>query len=86
VTNNIKIKSKSLDKLEQADIENALRRNWSINDSDISVVVNENKVRLSGTVSSFYQKEEAGRIAWNAPGVWMVDNEIVVEYDYALVD
>jgi osmotically-inducible protein OsmY len=86
VTNNIKIKSKSLDKLEQADIESALRRNWSINDSDISVVVNENKVRLSGTVNSFYQKEEAGRIAWNAPGVWMVDNEIVVEYDYALVD
>ncbi len=86
VTNNIKIKSKSLDKIEQADIENALRRNWSINDSDITVVVNENKVRLGGTVSSFYQKEEAGRIAWNAPGVWMVDNEIIVEYDYALVD
>jgi len=86
VTNNIKIKTNTLDKIEQADIESAMHRNWSIKDSDITVKVSENRVHLSGTVNSFYQKEEAGRIAWNAPGVWTVDNEIVVEYDYALVD
>jgi len=32
-------------------------------------------------VDSWYQKDEASRIAWNAPGVWNVENELVVEYD-----
>lgn len=27
------------------------------------------------------QKEEAGRLAWNAPGVWTVDNELLVIYN-----
>ena len=38
-------------------------------------------VKLDGVVHSFYQKEEADRIAWNAPGVLSVDNELVIEYD-----
>jgi osmotically-inducible protein OsmY len=29
-------------------------------------------------VDSFYEKEEAERIAWNAPGVWSVNNELAV--------
>jgi osmotically-inducible protein OsmY len=32
-------------------------------------------------VDSLYQKNEAGRIAWNAPGVWAVDNELIVDWN-----
>ena len=86
VTNFIIIKSESHDRIEKEDIENALRRNWSIAGKDITVKVSDHKVTLTGMVNSWYQKNEAGRIAWNAPGVWTVDNELVIEYDYSLVD
>jgi osmotically-inducible protein OsmY len=81
VTNNIIIKSDTKDMLEKEAIESALMRNWSIDDDDIEVQVNGNKVTLNGTVRSFYEKDEAERIAWNAPGVWNVDNELVIEYN-----
>ena len=67
-------------------MEKALARNWSINSQDIHVKVAGTKVTLTGTVSSWYQKDEAGRIAWNTPGIWTVDNELVVEYDYSYAD
>ncbi|HEX7413057.1 MAG TPA: BON domain-containing protein [Bacteroidia bacterium] len=84
VTNNITIKSSVHDEIEKRDIELALGRNWAINDQDIHVSVLGHKVTLIGKVSSFYQKDEAERIAFNAPGVWAVDNELVIEYDYSL--
>jgi len=37
-------------------------------------------------VNSWYQKDEAGRIAWNAPGVWNVDNELKVENTNDLIN
>jgi osmotically-inducible protein OsmY len=79
VSNNITIKSEIQDHIEKKDIESALKRNWSIDDRDIKVNVSGHKVALAGTVNSWYQKDEASRIAWNAPGVWTVDNELVVE-------
>ena len=81
ISNNITIKSETENEIEKRDIESALRRNWSINDKDIMVKVSGHKVTLTGTVKSWYQINEAGRMAWNAPGVWTVDNELVVEYD-----
>ena len=86
VTNNITIKSLTTDAIEKKDIEKALKRNWSIDDQEIHVDVHENKVTLTGIVESWYQREEAGRIAWNAPGVWNVTNDLMVEYDYSLID
>ena len=86
ITNNITIKSESNDPIEKADIEAALLRDWSFYNNDIHVKVNDHKATLTGSVGSIYQKEEAGRIAWNAQGVYQVDNELVVEYDYSLVD
>jgi len=81
VSNNITIKSDVQDQIEKRDIEGGLRRNWSINDKDITVKASAHKVTLTGSVDSWYQKDEAGRIAWNAPGVWNVDNELVVNYN-----
>ncbi|MDP4952209.1 MAG: BON domain-containing protein [Flavobacteriales bacterium] len=46
----------------------------------MKVEVNHNRVKLTGLVHSLYQKEEAGRLAWNAPGVWSVENELAVIY------
>jgi len=86
VTNDIKIKSESHDAIEQKDVENAIGRSWSIDNNDIQVKVSGTTVTLSGTVNSWYQKEEAGRIAWKTPGIWHVKNELAVDYYYALVD
>ena len=81
VSNDIKIKSKTDAVIEKADIESALDRNWSVSDQDIQVKVSGHKATLTGTVDSWYKKDEASRIAWNAPGVWTVANELLVEYN-----
>ncbi|AWV96779.1 BON domain-containing protein [Arcticibacterium luteifluviistationis] len=78
VTNLIKVKSESKDILEKKELENSLNRNWSIDAKDIKIDVNLNKVKLTGLVHSLYQKDEAGRLAWNTPGVSSVDNELAV--------
>ena len=83
VTNNIKIKSDIHDAIEKEDVVDAIARSWSIDDSDISVSVSGTSVTLTGTVNSWYQKEEAGRIAWKTPGIWSVKNELAVDYEYA---
>ena len=81
VSNDLKIKTESQDTLEKAATERGLKRNWSINNEDIHVNVSGNNVILSGMVDSIYQKEEAGRIAWNAPGVYSVNNKLAIEYE-----
>jgi osmotically-inducible protein OsmY len=86
VTNNITIKAGTQDGIEKKDIEKALERNWSLSDREITVKVSGPKVILTGTVDSFYQKAEAARIAWNAPGVKLVENDLVVDYAYELAD
>lgn len=85
VTNDIVIKAETADQIEQKDIEEAIARTWSIDNSDIQVKVNGHKVTLNGTVESLFQKDEAARIAWNAPGIWHLENNLVVEYNYSLV-
>jgi len=81
VTNDIKLSAETHDIIEKKDIQAALIRNWSINEQEINVKVLGNKVTLNGTVDSYYQRDEAGRIAWNAPGVISVDNELVVKFN-----
>jgi len=82
VSNNIKIKAETHNAIEQKDVEDAIGRSWSVNDNDVNVSVSGTTVTLTGTVNSWYQKEEAGRIAWNTPGIWSVKNELAVDYEY----
>jgi osmotically-inducible protein OsmY len=86
VNNNLKIESELKDAVEKKDIEKALDRNWSIDANRINVKVHDNNVTLTGTVDSWYQRDEADKIAWNAPGVKSVENKLEVEYDYSLID
>jgi osmotically-inducible protein OsmY len=81
VTNKIKLESKMPDVVERTDIENALSRSWLVDDRKIKVSVNKNKVTLRGSVESLFQKDEAERLAWNAPGVVDVVNELAVLQD-----
>lgn len=78
VTNLISIRSESKDSLEERAVENALERNWAIDAKNVKVEVDQNNVKLSGMVHSLYQKDEAERLAWNAPGVCSVENNLAV--------
>ena len=86
VSNTITLRSRVTEAIEKAEIENALRRNWSIYDKDITVKVSGHKATLTGSVVSWYQRNEAGVIASNAPGVWSVQNDLIVDYDFAMMD
>jgi len=81
VINNIIIKSETHDEIERNDIVSGIARIWSLNKQDIRVSVSTNIVTLTGKVRSLFQKDEAERIAWNAPGVLFVENNLAVEYD-----
>ena len=82
VVNKITVKPGTNDTVEKAGIESALKRNWSVSDNDIQVAVSGHTATLTGTVDSWYQKDEAGRIAWNAPGIRNVANDLLVDaYD-----
>jgi osmotically-inducible protein OsmY len=69
--------------IEKKDVEDAIGRSWSVDNSDINVSVSGTTVTLTGTVDSWYQKDEAGRIAWDTLGIWHVKNELAVDYEYA---
>lgn len=86
VFNHLKIKSELNDDIEEKAIEAALHRSWAVNDRDIRVHVQGRTVKLTGTVPSLDEKEEAERIAWKTPGIWHVDNELEVDYEYAVID
>ncbi|WP_240140975.1 BON domain-containing protein [Sphingobacterium bovisgrunnientis] len=83
VINHIKIRSESSDTIKKVDVENALRRS-AIDDSNIEVSVKDTTVTLSGTSNSWYEKDEAERIAWNTPGVWHMKNDLEVDYKLSL--
>jgi osmotically-inducible protein OsmY len=60
-------------------IEDALVRNAELDAKKITVAVQGNKAILRGSVRSWAEKEEAARIAWSAPGITSVENNIIVE-------
>jgi len=57
-------------------IEDALVRNAQVDAEQIAVEVQGSKAVLRGKVRSWAEREEAERVAWLAPGITSVDNQI----------
>jgi osmotically-inducible protein OsmY len=62
------------------DIMHALGRSWFFDPKTISVSAQGGKVRLTGTVSSWHDRQIAATTAWAAPGATAVENDIAVVY------
>jgi len=76
VTNDIKIKP-SVNPIDiKIRIEESLKRAAEKEAKGINVVVNNDKVTLSGNVHTFSEISDAGFAAWCAPGVMTVENNL----------
>ncbi len=62
----------------QKRIVEALHRHADIDARRIHVTAEGSRVILTGSVHSFFEKDEAGRAAWAGPGVALVENLIAV--------
>lgn len=80
VTNLITLKpSESASDINTA-IYTAFERNYLLDARKIQVETAGNKVVLRGTVRNNDEREEAERVAWSAPGVYSVDNQVKVKW------
>ena len=79
VTNLIVVKPHSTPVEIKKKIEDALIRNAQLDAERITVEVRGSKVTLRGTVRAWSEREEAERVAWSAPGITSVENQILVE-------
>jgi osmotically-inducible protein OsmY len=60
------------------DILRALHRSWYFDPDAIKVSAEGGRVRLTGTVHSWHERQVATTTAWAAPGATAVENDIVV--------
>lgn len=85
VINSITI-SQGIEPLEvKKRIKEAFERSADLEAKGIRVLTTGHTVTLEGTVHSLKEKEEAERVAFNAPGVYEVKNNLIVRYTEALV-
>jgi osmotically-inducible protein OsmY len=84
ITNDIKIIPESNDAIDQKDIEKAFEIS-AIDESAITVKVSGTTVTLSGVANSWYQRDEAERIAWKTSGICHINNELEIDYYYDFV-
>jgi osmotically-inducible protein OsmY len=80
VINNIAIRYNPDDTISIRDITAALLRSSSVNAEGVRLEVESHTAILLGSIDSWYEKEEATRIVWNAPGVVKVDNRLEVRF------
>ncbi len=80
VTNLISIKPK----LKATEVETAIRsafeRHAMLDANMIQVETSGNKVVLRGKIRNYDEREEAERVAWAAPGVFSVDNQLTMKW------
>ena len=78
VSNTIKLKPQARPSEIKRKIQDAFRRSAEVDANRIIVEADEGVVTLKGTVRSWIEREEAERVAWSAPGVTNVVDQIVV--------
>jgi len=61
------------------DIMHALHRSWFFDGDTIKVSANGGAIKLTGTVSSWHDRQVAAETAWAAPGATSVVNDLMVE-------
>ena len=77
VSNEIAIKPKPNASNIRDNIIVALDRSW-FDPAKVNVNAQGGKVTLTGTVESWYERDEAGSTAWAAPGTTSVQNDLIV--------
>ncbi|MFI5264453.1 MAG: BON domain-containing protein, partial [Candidatus Kapaibacterium sp.] len=80
ITNLVKLHPDVTSHVDKAAVENALDRDAFLDNDHIKIETTDHKVVLNGTVKSWFQKDEASKVAWSAPGVRSVENDLVVVY------
>ena len=81
VTNLITVKPKKASTFEVGQkIKDSMRRHAERDADRITIEAKDGRVTLRGTVSSFAERQDAERAAWQAPGVTNVDDMIAVTY------
>jgi len=78
ITNNILLKPRVSTSDVKTKIEEALERNAGVDARSVRVEADGTTVKLSGSVRSWVEKDEAEQAAWSAPGVTDVDNRIEI--------
>lgn len=78
VINLISIKSTQMPAEVKTCISSAFERNALVDAKNIQVETSGNKVILRGYVRNLFEREEAEQAAWNASGVFSVDNQLEV--------
>jgi osmotically-inducible protein OsmY len=78
VINTIQVKPKATPTEIKRKIEEAFKRSAELDANSITVEANDGEVVLKGTVHSWFEREEAERAAWQAPGVRKVEDKIAV--------
>jgi len=78
VTNLIVVKPRVKPEELKKKIEDALVRNAQIDADRIKVEIVGTKAILKGAVRAWAEKKEAERVAWSAPGITEVDNQVSI--------
>jgi osmotically-inducible protein OsmY len=78
VSNVIQLKPRAQPDEIKRKIQEAFKRSAEVDANRIMVETNGGEVILKGTVRSWIEREEAERVAWSAPGVTKVVDQIIV--------
>ncbi len=79
VTNQITIKPHVDTAHVSEDIRHALHRGW-FDPHKINVTEHDGKVKLTGSVGNWQDRQTAGATAWAAPGTTSVENDLIVTW------
>jgi osmotically-inducible protein OsmY len=79
VINTITVKPRVPAEEVKRKIEEAFKRSAEVDAKNIQVEASDGEVILRGTVHSWFEREQAERAAWLAPGVRRVEDRIVIQ-------